>query len=230
MDCHDIPLTQIDWKSAVRIISSRFPPVGLFDDVADPADLDAVYAIEDLTNPRLREEAGEISLVPAGDLISGPGTTPIMAAFTHLYPNGSRFSDGSFGIYYAAKDLATAIKETIYHRERLLRWSHEEPIEVDQRVYYADINSDMHDIRTLRADCREWYDQESYSASQPLGLELKKSGSNGLVYFSVRDPDGECVAVFRPCLISPVTQGPHLTYVWDGKNIVDYYEKRELVL
>ena len=31
-----------------------------------------------------------------------------MAAFTHLNPEGSRFSDGSYGVYYAAHTLATA--------------------------------------------------------------------------------------------------------------------------
>jgi hypothetical protein len=52
-----------------------------------------------MTNPRLREEAGNLTLVPLEDRVSGPGTTPIMAAFTHLNPEGSRFSGGSFGVY-----------------------------------------------------------------------------------------------------------------------------------
>ena len=44
-------------------------------------DIDAVMAIESLTNPRLRDEMGALSLVPADRRVSGPGTTPIMAAF-----------------------------------------------------------------------------------------------------------------------------------------------------
>ncbi len=36
----------------------------------------------------------------------------VMAPFTHLNPKGSRFSDGSYGVYYAAKRLSTAIAET----------------------------------------------------------------------------------------------------------------------
>ena len=43
---------------------SRFPPVGVYDRIADPAILDALFAIEALTNPRLREEAGALKLVP----------------------------------------------------------------------------------------------------------------------------------------------------------------------
>ena len=44
-----------------------------------------------------------------------------MAAFTHLNPEGSRFSDGSWGVFYAGNDLNTAIAETRHHRERFLR-------------------------------------------------------------------------------------------------------------
>ena len=43
-----------------------------------------------------------------------------MAAFTHLNPEGSRFSDGSWGVFYAAHSVATAVEETVYHRERFL--------------------------------------------------------------------------------------------------------------
>ena len=90
----------------------RLPPVGLFDRAAAPDDLAIVFAIEALTNDRLRDEAGEISLAPVGDRISGPGTTPIMAAFTHLNPEGSPFTDGSYGAYNAANTIDTAIAET----------------------------------------------------------------------------------------------------------------------
>ena len=78
----DIPVTATHWAPCYRIIPSRFPPVGLFDKVADPADLEAVFLVEAMTNDRLRDEAGDLSLVPPEDRVAGPGTTPIMAAFT----------------------------------------------------------------------------------------------------------------------------------------------------
>lgn len=80
----DIPTSKVRWTPCYRIIPSRFPPISLFEAVADPADLEAVYAIEAMTNDRLRDEAGELSLVPPEDRVSGPGTSAIMAAFTHL--------------------------------------------------------------------------------------------------------------------------------------------------
>ena len=44
------PVKRIRWTQAYRIVPSRFPPVGVFDRIADAADLDALFALEALTN------------------------------------------------------------------------------------------------------------------------------------------------------------------------------------
>ena len=111
-----MPARPIDWPQAWRIIASRYPPILLFERLTpDPAVWEALIALEQLTNPRVRDEVGEIALVPPDQRVSGPGASYVMASFTHLNPKGSRFSDGSFGVYYAASELATAIAETIFH-------------------------------------------------------------------------------------------------------------------
>ena len=56
------PLAEVAWRPSYRLIASRFPTVGLFDAIADPADLDVVFAIEALTNPRLRNELGQLRM------------------------------------------------------------------------------------------------------------------------------------------------------------------------
>src|SRR6185437_10812465 len=104
-----LPVRRILWKNAVRIIPSIYPPIDLFERVADPADVDTVLAIESAFNPRLREQAGDLSLVPREERVVGPGAGYIMAAFTHVSPDGSRFSDGTYGVFYAAQREATAI-------------------------------------------------------------------------------------------------------------------------
>ena len=92
-----------------RIVASRLPTIHLFERVADPADWEALYKLESMTNPRIRNEVGELSLVPVADRVSGPNASVIMAPFTHLSPQGTRFTDGHFGAYYAAESLDTAI-------------------------------------------------------------------------------------------------------------------------
>jgi hypothetical protein len=219
------PLKRIRWSHAYRVVPSRFPPIGVYDRIADPADLDAVFAIEALTNPRLREEAGALKLVPKERRISGPGSTPVMAAFTHLNPEGSRFSDGSWGVFYAAHSVATAVEETIYHRQRFLAATAEPACDIEMRCYRTGIVGKLHD---LRGGWSEAQGPDSYVASQALAQQLRSEGSNGVVYDSARHAGGECVAAFYPDLVAPCVQSEHLIYRWDGRRIAMVLRVSEL--
>ncbi|MFA5983693.1 MAG: RES family NAD+ phosphorylase [Methylococcaceae bacterium] len=221
-------LSLIEWLPCWRLVPSLFPPVGLYDRVAKPEDLDIIFQIEALTNNRLRDEAGDITLVPVHERVTGLGTTPIMAAFTHLNPIGSRFTDGSYGVYYAARDIKTAIAETKFHRARFLAATKQPPIQIDMRSYASDLKAELHDIRQLQPDWPELYHNDQYGQAQALAKELRNLGSNGIVYDSVRDPVGECVAIFKPKALAPVKQGGHYCYVWDGKTMLDVYQKTAL--
>lgn len=80
---------QVEWPQAWRIIASRYPPIRLFERLTpDPAVWDALIALEQLTNPRIRDEVGDISLVPPDERVSGPGASYVMASFTHLNRKG----------------------------------------------------------------------------------------------------------------------------------------------
>lgn len=223
-----IPVVDLGWGATYRLVPSRFPPIGLFERVADPADLDVVYTIEALTNPRLRQEVGEISLVAPAERISGPGTSAIMAAFTHLNPAGSRFATPSCGAYYAARTLLTAVREVSYHQAKFLAATEEEPLAVDLRCYKALVRRPLHDIRGLRAQWPQVYASDDYSASQALGGALRRLDSWGIAYDSVRDAGGECVGIFRPLALAPAVQGQHVTLQWNGKAIEAWYVKSEL--
>jgi hypothetical protein len=222
----DIPQREVRLAPSFRIVPSRLPTIHLFEKIADPADWDALYALESLTNPRIRDEIGDITLVPKGERVSGPNASVVMAPFTHVSPPGSRFADGTFGAYYAAESLETAIAETRYHRERFLRATRESPMELEMRSYLADIECELHDLRGQRDRWPDLYDPDSYVASQKLGRTLRQSGANGIAFESVRREGGSCVAVFRPRLVRTVRQGAHLRYAWDGTRIAEVYELR----
>ena len=221
-------ISRVSWLPSYRIIPSRFPPVNLFERVADPEDWEAIIEVESLTNPRLRDEAGDVSLVSIDERISGPGTSIIMAAFTHLNPAGSRFTDGTYGVFYTTPDLETAIAETKHHRERFMRETNEDPLHLDMRVYLVDLDAELHDIRGKQGTEALVYHPEKYATAQNLARTLREKGSNGIVYSSVRRAGGECAAVFRPRVLSNCRQERHLSYVWDGAQIRDVYEKRSL--
>lgn len=205
--------------------------MGVFDGVADPADLEAVFYVESLTNPRLRDEVGEIHLVSDEDRITGPGTTPIMAAFTHLNPAGSRFTNGEYGVYYAANSQQTAIAETVFHVARLAQESNDPPTSFVMRVYIGRLNKrTYHDLRGMTSVHPEWFDPSPahYGPAQQLAAQLRAAGSWGLLYDSVRDPAGQCAAVFRPPALGQVHQAAHLAYYWDGERISDVLELRSI--
>ena len=226
IDVGTIPVRHVDWKPSHRLIASRYPTVSLYDAIADPADLAVVFAIEALTNPRLRNELGELQLVPSDERISGTGSTPIMAAFTHLNPEGSRFSDGSYGVYYAAHDLDTAIAEVSHHRAVFMARTQEPAIDIDLRLIVAPLDARLHDLRGLRRSAPQLYDPDDYAAGRVLGRQLRQAGSWGVLYHSVRRRGGLCAGVFRPRALKPARESAHIALHWDGQRITHWYEKR----
>jgi RES domain-containing protein len=222
----NVPLALVEWRPSYRLIPSRYPTVGLYDRVADPADLDVVFAIEALTNPRLRDEVGQLQLVPPDERVSGAGSSMVMAAFTHLNPEGSRFSDGSYGVYYAAHALETAVAEVSHHRAIFLARTAEPATDVDLRVITATIASNLHDLRGLGPRGKPLLDPAGYGAPQALGGQLREAGSEGVVFPSVRHAGGECVGMFRPRAVRSARAGAHLALHWDGQRITHWYEKR----
>ena len=217
------------WNPTYRLVPSRYPPVGLFDRVANADDLDVIFAIEAITNPRLRDEIGEIRLVVRNDRIVGTGSSVVMAAFCHLNPEGSRFSDGTWGVYYCASSLEVAVAEVSHHRANFLRATAQLPLDIDMRCYVGHVTKPLHDLRP-----KTWskmHDLDDYAAPQALAKRLRVDNAWGVVYRSVRAPGGACVGVFRPNGVDlPVKQGGHASLRWDGVRICDWYRKSNSTL
>ena len=125
------PVKGVRWPEAWRVIPTRYPPIQLFERVGDPADWEALAEIESLTNPRIRDELGDIRLVPAEDRVGGPGASWVMGPFVHRRP--SRFSDGSHGVYYCAQSLGTAVHEVAFQLARFHAATGEDPLELALR-------------------------------------------------------------------------------------------------
>ena len=61
-----------------------------------------------------------------------------------------------------------------------------------------------------------------------LARLLREAGSNGIVYDSVRQRGGECLAAFHPDVVAPCVQAQHLVYRWDGQRIARVLEVSEM--
>ncbi len=222
-------LRRIRWPEACRIVPTRHPSVSLFDRVADAEDFDALYALESMSNERVRDELGEIERVPRAERVFGLGSGPIMAAFTHVNLEGSRFSAGRWGVFYAAKERATAIAETRHHHARFLRATHQPALHLPMRLYTVAIDSTLHDLRPAdaapEAEYDAVYDADDYTAARALGERLHAAGSHGVVYRSVRAPGGQCAGLFRARGAKACLHRAVLLYAWDGERFTDVYEK-----
>lgn len=218
--------TRVRWAKAYRIISSIFPPIDLFEDTSDPADWDLLASLESKSNPRIIEVIGQLALVPPERRVSGSGASYVMAPFTHVSTNWTgRFHDGRFGVYYAANKAETALAETMHHRSEIYRASSEAPGWFSQyRELIGKVDRSFHDITSDKAylDCLK---PSGYTASQALAHELRSQGSNGVLYPSVRDKTGQCIAAFWPDVVGIPKQGRHFAYHFDGDKVDMYRDE-----
>lgn len=226
VDTASITARPVRLAPCYRIVASRMPTIYLFERVAPAEDWAELNELESLTNPRIRNEKGELRLVAAEDRVTGPNASIVMAPFTHL-GRPSRFSDGSYGVYYAARSLETAVRETAFHRGRFLAATSEPPCEVDMRAYVGRPVKPFLDIRAARYEAL--HHPDDYATPQKFAQPLRDKGHWGLVYRSVRHVGGECIAAFKPQAVSIPTAGAALAYVWDGELVNKVYEKSEVL-
>jgi hypothetical protein len=198
-----------------RLIPSHYPPIQLFENLLEPDELDAAYALESLTNDRLRDRAGDISLVSPEDRVIGRGSTPVMAAFTHIGVD-SRFTKGHYGVYYAGLSFETALAESKFSRARLMSATEEPPQVLTMRCYKCTAEGEVVD---LRKDPQA-HAPDDFSYAQTLAEDLHTQNEMGILYKSVRHSGGECIAALRPCLLrAPAVQAGHYQFHWNGSEI-----------
>lgn len=220
-DTMTLPALNLPQQRGYRLINSKYPPITLFDDVADAEEFEILYELQALTNPRLKNSTGELAYLPAADIPFGiAGCSYAVAPFTHVNPLGSRFSDGTFGMLYIADEMATALAEVAYHQEHY--WQRIEGLKYDRMVMRSLVfifdPAQANDALAL-SQAHPIYDPQSYTAARALGLSLKAIGCAGLRYRSVRRPGSICWGLFTPKGVKSVQQSAHFEFIWDGKKI-----------
>lgn len=205
-------------RQSYRLINSKFPPISLFEDVADADEFASLFALQALTNPRLQNEVGSLELIPRQQIPFGiPGCSYAIAPFTHVNPDGSRFSDGRFGVLYLADTMQTALAEVSYHQQRY--W---------QQV--PDLHYERFVLRGLscqfeQAGCYDAtrlprtdpiYHPDNYAAARALGIAAQQTTASGLRYHSVRNQGATCWALFSPQPVRAIVQCAHYEMIWNG--------------
>ena len=200
-----------------RLVNSKFPPIDLFDDVASAEEFAALHALQALTNPRLQNEVGNLALLPPERIPFGiRGCSYAVAPFTHVNPQGSRFSDGNFGVLYFADTLETAITEVKHHQQ--VYWQNIPQLHYERFVFRGlkgiFDEGGLGDALALPID-HAIYAADDYSISQPFGDDVRRS-MDGLRYHSVRKLHASCWALMTPSNVADVIQTTHLEMIWNG--------------
>jgi hypothetical protein len=207
------PLSMLERVSTARLLPARYSDSVLTRIADSPADLQAVYALDNATNQRLLAEANRQPGIGARELLQhGRYARIVNAAFTHPHPLGARFSTPYRGAWYAGLELATAKAEVLFHRAVHLTeigWNRPEALDYDH--YSAEFSGPFHDLRQEPKDDgpeaqsrRACLDPASYIHSQALAIVLLQQGSLGVVYPSARRPFGTCLVGFQPKTVSHV--------------------------
>lgn len=213
-----LPVLKGEALQGYRLVNSKFPPIDLFNDVADESEFEALYQIQALTNPRLLNEVGRLELLPLTEIPFGiPGCSYAAAPFTHVNPAGSRFSAGEYGVLYLADTVDTAIAEVHHHQQRY--WSNVPGLNYERFVFRSlacSFSDPSHLDATVLPLSHPIYDPDDYSHARQLGKAAKQKGTPGLRYNSVRAPGHYCWALLTPKHVSAMVQSAHYEMVWSG--------------
>lgn len=224
----DLPAIGLSKTKGFRLINSKLPTIEIFNDVADPDEFRDLYDLQAITNPRLNQEVGDLNYIDLGEIPWGiPGCHYAAASFTHVAPDGSRFSNGEFGMLYIADTIEAALAEVEFHQSRYL--ANVEDLKFDRLIFRGLActfsGNAIHDVTELSVE-HEIYHPDDYTAARALGAKLRAAGSEGLQYWSVRHPGATCWGLFTPRNIQAIVQTAHYEFIVRGGEVVD---KRKLV-
>lgn len=218
--------TELTDRGLVRLLPATYHKPPVLRGLVDTDDEARILAeIEGLTNARLVAERGkslhldprELSWHRRHDDLRIYGETHVNAAFTYTRSGGNRFNSAERGAWYCAWDAQVSVAEVAFHRTRELGFTGVYEDEGRYVELHADFIGSFDDITdepdhdALHAD-----PAVGYPKGQALADTLRRAGSRGLIYPSVRAPKGNCLVCFEPQAIQNVRPGASWDLVWDG--------------
>jgi len=128
----------------------------------------------------------------------------------------SRFSDGSFGVWYGSRSEETTVYESVYHwYHGLISDAGFEHLSIvsERKLYTVTCKAALLDFRPLIP--RHFPDlihKTDYTLAQSVGQRMHREGHPGLLTFSARYSGGENYAIFNPAVLSDPRHHGYLTY------------------
>lgn len=206
-------------RDVMRNIVSLGESQDLFDDLTDdPAEWLLAQRVEDEVKPPLYRSPTPVIDRPFED---AAWFKAIGWPFRHW--QASRFSDGSFGVWYGSESVETTVYESAYHWYRGLLCDagfEHEAVVAERKVYRVHCAAALLDFRQAASEYTDLLHPTDYAFPQSVGARIHREGHPGLLVQSVRRPAGENVAVLNPGVLSNPRLACQLSYRLDGERIV----------
>lgn len=211
-----LPLADVHQDIARNIKSIRVTQ-DLFDDLSDdPADWDVAQQHELATKPPTYE-----SSVPVIDRPFAESAWFNAIEFPFKHWAASRFSDGSYGIWYGSDSVETTVHETVHHwrngfladagYDQLVIRGEREHITGERKVYWVRCDAALVDLRSKITAYPDLVHPGSHHFTQAIGARLNREGHPGLVNRSARC-DGDNYGVLNKTVLSKPHACCSLTY------------------
>ena len=206
-------------QDVIRNIVSIRESQDLFDDLSDrPDEWALAQQVEDQVRPPPYRSGTPVIHRPFED---AGWFNAIAWPFHHW--RASRFSDGSFGVWYGSDAAETTVYETAYHWYAwFLRDAgfHNEPVVGERKLYTVACDAALLDCRPLAKRYADLLHKTDYRYAQSVGARVHREGHPGLVVPSVRYAQGENHVVMNPAVLSNPRFHCQLTYRVEGPCIV----------
>lgn len=205
--------------NVIRNIVSIGTSQDLFDDLSNnPQEWALAQQVEDTVKPPPYRSPTPLIHRPFED---AEWFNAIGWPFKHW--QASRFSDGSFGVWYGCDTAETSVHETAFHwfsgfltdagfeKERVIG---------ERKLYEVTCDAALVDFVPLTATHPDLLHKTDYSTTQLAGARLHREGHPGLVTASVRCAAGQNFVVLNPDVLSNPKHQCQLTYRLEGTRIV----------
>jgi hypothetical protein len=213
----NLALTEVRGDVIRNIVSIRTSQ-DLFDDLTDsPAGWALAQQVENEVKPPPYQSDTPILHRPFED---ANWFNAIAWPFTHW--QSSRFSDGSFGVWYGCDGVETSVYETVYHWVRFLADAGFDTLDVvgERKLYRVACHAALLDFRPLVSQHPGLVHPNDYREAQAVGARLHREGHPGLVTVSVRRAAGHNVVVLNPIVLSNARPHSQLTYRLSASRVV----------
>ncbi|MES2136900.1 MAG: RES family NAD+ phosphorylase [Pseudomonadota bacterium] len=214
-----LTITQGALPRTVRLVTTARLRESVLLGLVGNEDLAALAEIEGATSNRLLTQVRGSGEVQPYEMVYGmPCAAFINAAFAYAKPREmNRFNGPDRGAWYAGFEIETSLAEVRFHMTQMLATTGVFEAAVDYAELHASFAGDFLDLREHpKHSALNPEKSLGYPAGNALAEAVRVKGHNGIIYPSVRNAGGTCIAALFPHAVQSVAQGAIFRMTWRG--------------